>query len=103
MRRAPTLVRLEGWETRAACAGTDPDYWELETHPSGEVPRFARNLCLQCPVLLQCAMAARRDRADGVIRAATACRRSTRTLRNETNDELDRVILAAALADGLLR
>ena len=90
---------LEGWETRAACAGTDPDYWELETHPSGEVPRFARNLCLQCPVLLQCAMAARRDRADGVIRAATACRRADKAQREGTNEALDRVLLAALLAD----
>lgn len=102
MKRAPTLVRLEGWEARAACAGTAPDYWELDTH-DGEIPRFARNLCLQCPVLLQCAMAARRDRADGVIRAATACRRSTKRLRDETNEELDRVILCAAIADGVVR
>lgn len=103
MKRAPTLVRLEGWETRARCAGTNPDYWELETHPGGDVPRFARDLCLRCPVLLQCAMAARRDRADGVIRAATACRRGSPRLREETNEALDRVILAAAMADGLLR
>ena len=51
-------------------------------------------MCLSCPVLAQCALSAKADKADGVIRAATACRRADKAQREDTNEALDRVLLA---------
>lgn len=87
------------WSTRAACRNTNPEYWDLETH--AEPTRFHRDMCLSCPVLAQCALSAKADKADGVIRAATACRRADKAQREDTNEALDRVLLAALLADGV--
>lgn len=86
------------WAGRASCDGTNPDYWDLDVQST--VPRFARDLCLACPVLLQCALSAKQDKANGVIRAATECRRTDRAQREATDEALDRVALAARIADG---
>ncbi|GAB3135798.1 hypothetical protein GCM10027289_30130 [Tsukamurella serpentis] len=94
---APRLAPA-AWTERAACIGTNPDYWDLDQHP--RIPRFARELCLRCPVLAQCALSARADKATGVIRAAVECRRTTAEFREDTDAELSRAALVALIADG---
>ena len=69
-----------GWRDRAACAGTwYPEAWWLskpgdKTENSFDDNQAARRVCRRCPVVSECARDALAMRADGVIRAAVACR-----------------------------
>lgn len=45
------IAPIGRWAGRAACAGTDPDLWFLETEGSY---REARAICAGCPVRAEC-------------------------------------------------
>lgn len=96
----PFPVRLApyAWARSAACVETNPEWWDLETH--AEPTRLHRDMCMTCPVLAQCALSAKRDRSNGVIRAGTACRRGSKAEREDTDEALSRAALAGLLADG---
>jgi len=71
---------VTGWRERAACKDTwFPEAWWLskpgdKTESSFDDNQAARRVCRRCPVVSECAQDALVMRADGVIRAAVACR-----------------------------
>lgn len=58
---------MDGWVEEAKCRG-NPERWDADRYPKAERAFRAWALCLDCPVLLQCAQAAIDDGSVQVIR-----------------------------------
>jgi hypothetical protein len=67
---APEVTRdrdNEPWETRAACAGTNPEQWFTYTaNHDTQANLLGEKYCDGCPVRLQCAQMARETSATGI-------------------------------------
>lgn len=67
---------VDDWYDRAACAGRDPEYWDLPKCALQLTPANERALkiCQTCPVISPCLDRARRTRPRGVIQGGLVWR-----------------------------